>query len=169
MEEFGPFKAGKNQGRIYNESAKGNRNHKLGQPYMSVFGAFINGLGKEEAGTTGLLEEEAKWASAFAESLKVPTDVGKWVEVWTMKEARDPTAAHKKRTVVKYRLRDTQGMMEEESKTAEKLAQVLRKAMLHLKGQEQHGPAPPTNNERELQSRLTDRRAARDGKYAEAD
>ena len=45
------------------------------------------------------------------------------------------------------------------------LAKAPRKVFVHLKGVEQEGPAPPTNNERALQARLTKRRDAKEGKY----
>ena len=53
FDSFQPLMAGRAQGKAYNDAAKGNRKRKLGMPYMSVFGAFVNGLGEEKVGTTG--------------------------------------------------------------------------------------------------------------------
>ena len=96
----------------------------------------------------GLSEEDMQWIVGFTSGLKKATDVGNWIEVWMAKEARGPGAANKKRTVVKYRVRDVHGKGDEEAAASESLAKVLRKVFVHLKGEEQEGPVPPTNNER---------------------
>ena len=41
---FQPFAAARAQGKAYNEAATGQRKHQMGQPFMSVFAAFVNGL-----------------------------------------------------------------------------------------------------------------------------
>ena len=44
--------------------------------------------------------------------------------------------------------------LQEDAQSITKLAHILRKVLLHRKGIEQEGPAPPTNNERKIQSTL---------------
>ena len=51
---FQPFAAARAQGKACNEAARGQRKHQMGQPFMSVFAAFINGLTTETLGSTGL-------------------------------------------------------------------------------------------------------------------
>ena len=41
---FQPFAAARAQGKAYNEVARGQKKHQMGQPFMSVFAAFVNGL-----------------------------------------------------------------------------------------------------------------------------
>ena len=118
-------------------------------------------MNKEEA---GIEEEEVTWLKSCVSSLKQPQDVGKWVEVWQAKETRDPSKEGKKRTLIKYRFSELKGS-ETDIKEQERLAVVIRKYMLKRGGEEEAGPAPPTNNERYLQIRLTNRRRDHEGNH----
>ena len=53
----------------------------------------------------------------------------------------------------------------EDAQNINKLAHIHRKVLLHRKGVEQEDPAPPTNNERKIQSQLEHRRKKTEGKY----
>ena len=81
-------------------------------------------------------------------------DVGRFLEMWNIRETHPKGGPV--RTLVRYRMcaPDT------------KLAHILRKVqvLLHRKGTEQEGPAPPTNNERKIQSQLEQRRKKVEGK-----
>ena len=43
MTSFQPF-AARAQGKAYNGAARGQKGHQMGQPFMSVFAAFVSGL-----------------------------------------------------------------------------------------------------------------------------
>ena len=66
---FQPFAAAKAQGRAYSEAARGQKGHQIGQPFMSVFAAFVNGQVTENPGGTGLAEVEVEWLNQFAKQL----------------------------------------------------------------------------------------------------
>ena len=53
----------------------------------------------------------------------------------------------------------------EDAQNINKLAHILRKVLLHRNWIEQEGPAPPTNNERKIQSQLEHRCKRTEGKY----
>ena len=118
-------------------------------------------MNKAEA---GIEEEEMTWLKSFVSSLKQPDDVGKRVEVWQAKETRDPTNEGKKRTLIKYRFSELRGT-ETDIKQQERLATVVRKYMMKRAGEAESGPAPPTNNDRYIQGRRTDRRKGQAGNY----
>ena len=40
---FQPFAAANAQGKAYSEAARGQKEHQMGQPFMSMFAAFVNG------------------------------------------------------------------------------------------------------------------------------
>ena len=69
------------------------------------------------------------------------------------------------RTLVRHRMRTPDPALPEDAQSINKLAHILRKVLLHRKGKEQEGPAPPTNNERKLQCQLEQRRKRVEGKY----
>ena len=167
MEDNAGLREGRKQGNKYNDQAKGVKNQKMGQPYLYVFAGFVTGLSQEKEADTGLLPEEIEWLKQYVVSLKQPQDVGKWMEVWMAKEARDTAGDGKKMTIIKYRFKDLKGVQDEELKEQEKLATIIRKHMLKLEGEEQMGPAPPVHNERILQKRLDTRRKDMEGKYME--
>ena len=66
---------------------------------------------------------------------------------------------------MRYRMRTRDPALPEDAQNINKLAHVLRKVILHRKKIEQEGPAPPTNNERKIQSQLEQRRKRAEGKY----
>ena len=68
------------------------------------------------------------------------------------------------RTLVRY-MRTPDPALQEDAQSINKLAQILRKVLLHRKGIEPEGPAPPTNHERELESQLEQRRKRVQGKH----
>ena len=49
---FQPFAAARAQGKAYNEAARVQKKHQMGQPFMSVFAAFVNGLTTEALGSS---------------------------------------------------------------------------------------------------------------------
>ena len=110
---------------------------------MSVFAALVNGLVTETLGTTELAEVEVAWLNVFRKQLTSATEVGRFLEMWNIRET------HPK------------------GRSVHKLAHILRKVLLHRKGIEQEGLAPPTNNERKLQSQLEQRRKRVEGKYTQ--
>ena len=135
----------------------------MGQPFMSVFAAFVNGPVTENPGGTGLAEVEVEWLNQFRKQLISASDVGRFLEMWNTREThpkRRPV-----RTLVRYRMRTSDPALLEDAQNINKLAHILRKVLLHRKGIEQKGPAPPTNNERNIQSQLEHRRKRAEGKY----
>ena len=133
---FQPFAAARAQGKAYNEAARGQKKHQMGQPFMSVFAAFVNGLTTEALGSTGLEEVEI---TSFARS-----SPRHWTWVVSL---RCGTFARPTRKGDQYALWfDTGCAYHAQSIT--KLGHILRKVLLHRKGTEQVGPAPPTKNER---------------------
>ena len=75
---FQPFAAAKEQGKAYSEAARGQNWHQMGQPFMSVFAAFVNGLVAENPGGTGLAEVEVEWLNQFRKQLISASDVGRF-------------------------------------------------------------------------------------------
>ena len=63
------FAADKAQGKAYSEAARGQKGHQMGQPFLSVFAAFVNGLVTENRGGTGLAEVEVEWLNQFRKQL----------------------------------------------------------------------------------------------------
>ena len=86
---FQPFVAAKVQGKAYSEAARGQKGHQMGQPFMSVFAAFVNGLVTENPGGTGLAEVEVDWPNQFRNQLISASDVGRFLEMWNIRET-DP-------------------------------------------------------------------------------
>ena len=144
---FQPFAAAKAQGKAHSEAARGQKGHQMGQPFMSVFAASANDPVTENGGT-GLAEVEVEWLNQFRKQLISASDVGRPV-----------------RTLVRYRMRTPDPALPEDAQNINKLAHILRKVLLHRKGIEQEGPAPPTNNERRIQSQLEHRWKRTEGKY----
>ena len=83
---FQPFAAAKTQGKAYSEAAKGQKGHQMGQPFMSVFAAFVNGLVTENPGGTGLAEVEVEWLNQFRKQLTSASDVGWFLEMQNIRE-----------------------------------------------------------------------------------
>ena len=83
---FQPFAAARAQGKAYNEAARGQKKHQMGQPFMSVFAAFVNGLTTETLGSTGLEEVEMAWLHEFRKKLASALDVGRFLEMWNIRE-----------------------------------------------------------------------------------
>ena len=115
----------------------------MGQPFMSVFAAFVNGQVTENPGGTGLAEVEVEWLNQFRKQLISAPDVGRFLEMWNIRGG--PV-----RTLLRYRMRTPDPALPEDVQNINKLAHLLRKVLLHRKGTEQEGPAPPTNNERKI-------------------
>ena len=149
---------------VYNEAARGQKKHQMGQPFMSVFAAIVNGLTTEALGSTGLEEVEMAWLQEFRKKLTSALDVGRSLEMWNIRETH-PTGGPV-RTLVRYRMCAPDPALQEDAQSIIKLAHILRKVLLHRKGTEQEGPAPPTNNERKIQSQLEQCRKKVEGKYA---
>ena len=84
MASFQPFAAARAQGKAYNEAARGQRKQQMGQPFMSVFAAFVNGLTAETLGATGLEEVEMAWLQEFRKKLISALDVGRFLEMWNI-------------------------------------------------------------------------------------
>ena len=122
---------------------------------MSVFAAFVNGRVTETAGTTELAEVAVAWVNG--------REVGQFLEMWNIRETHPKGGLV--RTLVRYRMRRPDPALPEDAQSINKLAHILRKVLLHRKGVEQEGPAPPTNNERKLQSQLEQRRKRVECKY----
>ena len=160
---FQPFAAAKAQGKAYSEAAKGQKGHQMGQPFMSVFAAFVNGLVKENPGGTGLAEVEVESLNQFRKQLISASDVGWFLEMWNIRETHPKGGPV--RTLVRFRMRTSDPTLPEDAQNINKLAHILRKVLLHRKGIEEEGPAPPTNNERKIQSQLENRRKRAEGKY----
>ena len=135
----------------------------MGQPFMSVFAAFVNGLVTENPGGTGLAEVEVEWLNEFRKQLISASDVGRFLEMWNIRETHPK--GEPVRTLVRYRVRTPDPALPEDAQNINKLAHILRKVLLHRKGIEQEGPAPSTNNERKIQSQLEHRRKKTEDKY----
>ena len=161
---FQPFAAARAQGKAYNEAAGGHKKNRMGQPFMSVFVAFVNGLTTEAVGSTGLEEAEMAWLHEFRKKLASALDVGRFLEMWNTRETHPKGGPV--RTLVRCRMCAPDPALQEDAQSITKLAHILRKVLLHRKGTEQEGPAPPTNNERKIQSQLEQRRRKVEGKYA---
>ena len=69
------------------------------------------------------------------------------------------------RTLARYRMGTPDPALPEDAQNINKLAHNRRKVLLHRKGIEHEGLAPPTNNERKMQSQLEHRRKKAEGKY----
>ena len=164
MASFQPFAAARAQGKAYSEAARWQRKHQMGQPFMSVVAAFVNGLTTETLGSTGLEEVEMAWLHEFRKKVASALDVGRFLEMWNMRETHPK--GRPVRTLVRYRMCAPDPTLQEDAQNINKLAHILRKVLLHRKGIEQEGPAPPTNNERKIQSQLEQRRKRAEGKYA---
>ena len=161
---FQPFAAARAQGKAYTEAARGQKKHQMGQPFVSVFSAFVNGLTTEALGSTGLEEVEMAWLHEFRKKLTSALDVGRFLEMWNIRETHPKGGPV--RTLVRYRMCAPDPALQEDAQSITKLAHVLRKVLLHRMGTVQEGPAPPTNNERKLQSQFEQRRKKVEGKYA---
>ena len=83
---FQPFAAARAQGQAYNEAARGQKKHQMGQPFMSVSAAFVNGLTTEALGSAGLEEVEMAWLHEFRKKLTSALDVGRFLEMWNIRE-----------------------------------------------------------------------------------
>ena len=154
-------RAAKAQGKAYSEAARGQNVHQMGQPFMSVFAAFVNGRVTENPGVTGLAEIEVEWLNQFCKQLISATDVGRFLE--NVRETHPKGGPV--RTLVRYQMRTPDPALPEDAQNINKLAHILRKVFLHRKGIEQKGPTPQTNNERKIQSQLEHRRKRTEGKY----
>ena len=54
MASFQPFAAAKAQGKAYSEAARGQKGPQMGESFMSVFAAYVNGLVTENPEVTRL-------------------------------------------------------------------------------------------------------------------
>ena len=138
------------QMEAYSERTEGTLD---GHPFMSVFAAFVNGLVAETPWTTGLAEVEMVWLNEFRKQLTSATEVGRFLQMWNIRRETHPKGGSV-RTLVRYRMRTPDPALPKDAQSTNKLAHFLRKVLLHRKGIEQEGWAPPTNNERKLQSQL---------------
>ena len=148
---FQPFAAARAQGKAYNEAARGQKKHQMGQPFMSVFATFVNGLTTEALGPTGLEGVGVAWLHEFRKKLTSALDV---VSSRCGTFARPTRKGRPVRTLIRYRMCAPDPALQEDAQSITKLAHILRKVLVHRKGTEQEGPAPPTNNERKIQSQL---------------
>ena len=82
-----PFAATRAQGKAYNEAARKKKEHQMGQPFMSVFAAFVNGLTTETLGPTGLEEVEMAWLHEFRKKLASALNVGRFLDVEHSRDA----------------------------------------------------------------------------------
>ena len=83
-----------------------------------------------------------------------------------VEHSRDPPeSGGPVRNLVRYRMRTPDPALPEDAQSIDQLAHILRNVLLHRKGIEQEGPAPPTNNERKIQSQLEHRRKRAEGNY----
>ena len=127
-----------------------------GQPFTSVFAAFVNGLTTEAPGSTGLEEVEMASLHEFREKLTSALDTGRFLEMWNIRETHPK--GRPVRTLVRYRMCAPDPALQEDAQNITKLAHILRKVLMHRMGIEKEDPAPPTNNERKIQSQLEQRR-----------
>ena len=74
----------------------------MGQPFMSVFAAFVDGLTTETLGATGLEEVEMAWLHEFRKKLISALDVGRFLEMWNIRETHPKGGPV--RTLVRYRM-----------------------------------------------------------------
>ena len=102
------------------------------------------------------------WLSEFRKQLTAATEVGRFLEMWNIRETHPKERSV--RTLVGCRVRAPDPSLPEYAQSISKLAHILHKLLHHRKGIEQEGPAPPTNNERKLQSQLEHRRKRTEGK-----
>ena len=56
----------------------------MGQPFMSVFAAFVDGPVTENPGVTGLAEVD--WLNQFRKQLISASDVGRFLEMWNIRK-----------------------------------------------------------------------------------
>ena len=101
-----------------------------------------------------LEEVEMAWLREFRKKLTSALDTNRFLEMCHPKGG--PV-----RTLVRYRMCAPDPP--EDAQNITKLAHILRKVLLHCKGTEQEGPAPPTNNERKIQCQLEQRRKKVEG------
>ena len=125
---FQPFAAAKAQGKAYSEAARGQKEHQMGQPFMSVFAVFVNGLATENPGGTGLAEVEVEWLNQFRKQLISASDVGRFLEMWNIRETHPKGGPV--RTLVRYRMRTPDPALLEDAQNINKLAHILRKVLL---------------------------------------
>ena len=146
------------------EAAKGQKKHQMGQPFMAVFAAFVNGLTTETLGSTGLEEVEMAWLHKFSKKLASALDVGGFLEMWNIREIlpKGDQYALWYGTGCAHQILLSKRM----HRASPNWHTFYAKVLLHRKGTEQEGPAPPTNNERKIQSQLEQRRKKVEGKYA---
>ena len=109
----------------------------MGQPFKLVFAAFVNGLVTENPGRTGLAEVEVEWLTQFRKHLISAPDVGRFLEMWNIRETHPKGGPV--RTLVRYRMRTPDPALPENAQNINKLAHILRKVLLHRKGIEQEG------------------------------
>ena len=106
---------------------------------MSVFPAFVNGLATENPGLTGLVEVEVKWLNEFRKQLISASDVGRFLQMWNIREThpkRGPV-----RTLVRYRMRTPDPALPEDAQNINRAGtHPPAKVLLHRKGIEQEGP-----------------------------
>ena len=115
-------------GKAYNEAARGQKKHQWGQPFMSVFAAFVNGLTTEALGSTGLEEVEMAWLHEFRKKLTSALDVGRFLEMWNIRETHPK--GRLVRTLVRYRMCAPDHALQEDAQSITKLAHILRKVLL---------------------------------------
>ena len=158
---FQPFCSSQSTGKGVQRGSKGTEKHQMGQPFMSVFAAFVNGLTTETLGSTGLEEGRDGVAARVSQEARLGTGRGSFLEMWHIRETHPKGGPV--RTLVRYRMCLPDPALQEDAQSIPKLAHILRKVLLHRKGTEQ----PPTNNERKIQSQLEQRREKVEGKYAQ--
>ena len=93
----------------------------MGQPFLSVFAAFVNGLVTENPGVTGLEEIQVEWLNQFRKQLISASDVGRFLEMWNVRETHPKGGPV--RTLVRHRMRTPENI--------NKLAHSIRKVLLH--------------------------------------
>ena len=123
-------------------NAQGKAYSERAEGTPDVFAAFVNGPVTEDPGVT---------------------DVGPFLEMWNIRETHPKGGPVGTR--VRCRMRTPDPALPEDAQKINKLAHILRKVLLHRKEIEQEGPAPPTNNERNIQGQLEHRRKRAEGKY----
>ena len=150
---FQPFAAAKAQGKAYSEAVRGQEGHQMGQPFMSV---------TENPGGTGLAEVEVEWLNQFRKQLISASDVGRFLEMENWRDPPERGTSTNSGEIQDANARPcSSGGCAEHQQAGTHPPQSLPPS----KGIEQEGPAPPTNNERKLQSQLEHRRKRTEGKY----
>ena len=148
MASFQAFAAAKAQGKAYNEAARGQKGHQMGQPFMSVFAAFVSGPVTENPSGTGLAEVEVEWLNHFRKQLISASDVGRFLEMWNIRETHPKGGPV--RALVRYRMRTPDPALPEDAQNINKLAHILRKS------------PPPSKGDRTGRPGTTDEQRAKD-------